>query len=111
MIPAFMRQLSVVLIALVIGVSVVDAQTPTGRGGGAGRGGQPPPPAPRGGGLSMGPNDRPSVDAAAADRGRTVWAGECITCHGAQARGTEQGPNLVRSVLVLHDRNGSELTP
>ena len=59
--------------------------------------------------LTMGPSDRPKVDAAAADRGRAVWAGECITCHGTQARGTEQGPNLVRSELVLHDRAGSEL--
>lgn len=61
--------------------------------------------------LTMGPADRPKVDPAAADRGRAVWAAECITCHGTQARGTERGPNLVRSVLVLHDRVGSELGP
>ena len=62
-------------------------------------------------GLTMGPADRPAVDAAAADRGRTVWAAECITCHGTQARGTDNGPNLIRSGIVLHDRNGSELGP
>lgn len=61
--------------------------------------------------LTMGPSDRPRVDAAAADRGRTVWAADCIQCHGTQARGTDQGPNLVRSVLVLHDRVGSDLGP
>jgi mono/diheme cytochrome c family protein len=49
------------------------------------------------------------VDPEAADRGRTVWASECITCHGANARGGDGGPNLVRSALVLHDRYGSEL--
>src|SRR5206468_540025 len=55
--------------------------------------------------------DKPPVDTASADRGRRVWASECITCHGTQARGTDTGPNLVRSVLVLHDRYGSELKP
>jgi mono/diheme cytochrome c family protein len=60
---------------------------------------------------AQGPADRPAVDATAADRGRHVWASECINCHGAQARGTQNGPALVRSVLVLHDRIGSELGP
>ena len=44
---------------------------------------------------------------AAARSGR----GECIDCHGTQARGRDKGPNLVRSVVVLHDRYGSELGP
>jgi cytochrome c553 len=51
------------------------------------------------------------VDSAAADRGRHVWAVECITCHGAQARGTDNGPNLIRSMVVLRDRFGSQLGP
>ncbi|MGH9308944.1 MAG: c-type cytochrome, partial [Vicinamibacterales bacterium] len=55
--------------------------------------------------------DKPVVDAAAADRGRRTWARECIDCHGTQARGADNGPNLVRSVLVLRDRYGSELGP
>ena len=55
-----------------------------------GRRGGPPPG--RGGGImGAGPSDLPSVDAAAADRGRPVYAAECINCHGTQARGTEQG--------------------
>lgn len=76
------------------------------------------PPAPpltpgRGGGAgtSAGSADKHVVDPAAADRGRTVYAAECITCHGTQARGTDNGANLVYSVLVLHDRYGSELGP
>src|SRR5215210_6244605 len=70
-------------------------------------GAQAPRPAmPRAG---VGPADRPVGDPAGADRGRHVWAAECITCHGAQARGTENGPNLIRSVLVLRDRYGSQL--
>jgi cytochrome c553 len=61
--------------------------------------------------AQAGPTDLPKVDAASADRGRTVWVAQCIDCHGSQARGTDKGPNLVRSVLVLHDRYGSELEP
>jgi mono/diheme cytochrome c family protein len=61
--------------------------------------------------AGAGPSDKPIVDAAAADRGRTTWAAECIDCHGTQARGSDKGPNLVRSVLVLRDRYGSELGP
>lgn len=55
--------------------------------------------------------DKHVVDAAAADRGKKIWAGECITCHGTQARGTDSGPNLVQSVIVLHDRYGSDIGP
>ena len=34
-----------------------------------------------------------------------------MTCHGAQARGTDNGPNLLRSVVFLRDRYGSEIGP
>jgi cytochrome c oxidase cbb3-type subunit III len=67
---------------------------------------EPRPTMPRAG---VGPGDRPAVDPAAADRGRRVWASECITCHGAQARGTDTAPSLLRSMVVLRDRYGSEL--
>jgi cytochrome c oxidase cbb3-type subunit III len=84
-------------------------QPPAGRGAGA-----PAPPAPaRGGGMlaGAGPADKPPVDAAAADRGRTVYGAECVSCHGPQARGTQNGSNLVRSLVVLRDRYGSEIGP
>ncbi|HLH31565.1 MAG TPA: c-type cytochrome [Terriglobia bacterium] len=58
-----------------------------------------------------GPADKQVVDAAAADRGKTIYTAECITCHGARARGTEDGADLVRSVVVLRDRFGSEIGP
>jgi mono/diheme cytochrome c family protein len=69
--------------------------------------------APQGRGVlsGPGPGEKHIVDRAAADRGRTVWAAECITCHGTQARGTERGPNLMRSLVLLRDRNASELGP
>lgn len=73
------------------------------------------PPAPagrgRGRGMGMGSYDVHVVDAAAADRGRKTYAAECINCHGTHARGTDNGADLVRSVLVLHDRYGNEIGP
>lgn len=61
--------------------------------------------------MGMGPDDKHVVDPIAAARGRKIWAAECIQCHGTQARGTESGPNLIRSDLVLHDRYGSTIGP
>jgi mono/diheme cytochrome c family protein len=94
-------------------VSILAAQAPQPPAGG--RGGQAPqPPATgraRGGVMGAGPADAPYVDAALATQGRTVWAAECINCHGTQARGTDNGPNLTRSLVVLRDRYGSELGP
>jgi mono/diheme cytochrome c family protein len=68
----------------------------------------PPPPRVLSG---PGPGEKHVLDRAGADRGRTVWAAECIQCHGTQARGTERGPNLTRSMVLLRDRNASELGP
>lgn len=51
----------------------------------------------------------PAVDAAAHDRGRALWASHCIQCHGTQARGSETGPNIIRTKTVNFDR--SSLTP
>jgi cytochrome c oxidase cbb3-type subunit 3 len=77
------------------------------RGGRGGTGAAQPRPL----GSGVGANDKHVVDAAAASRGRSAWAAECINCHGTNARGTDNGPNLVRSDLILHDRYGSELGP
>lgn len=61
--------------------------------------------------LGAGANDKHIVDNAAADRGRAVWAAQCINCHGTTARGTEKGANLVRSDMMWSDRYGSDLAP
>jgi cytochrome c oxidase cbb3-type subunit 3 len=58
-----------------------------------------------------GPTDRQKVDDAAAARGRTVYAAQCINCHGSTAKGGPNGPDLIRSVAVLRDRLGSHLGP
>ena len=42
-------------------------------------------------------------DPAAAERGRQTFAATCAFCHGSNATGGNSGPNLVRSLLVLHD--------
>jgi len=76
------------------------AQAPGGRG--------QPPAGPR---PNVGAADRHRVDPAAADRGRKTYASECVTCHGPSARGTERGPNLVRSQIVLRDRYGNAIGP
>jgi mono/diheme cytochrome c family protein len=112
--------IAVLVAAGAVGTMVTAAQTPQAAPAQApqqpppagGRQGGPPPG--RGGGgmlAGAGPSDKPVVDAASADRGRKVWASECIDCHGTQARGGDKGPNLVRSVLVLRDRYGSQLGP
>lgn len=86
---------------------------PAGRGGTqGGRGG-------RGGGRGGAGGARgtreflglgPEPDAAAAKKGEPLYAENCGTCHGANARGA-QAPNLVRSVVVLHDEKGEEIGP
>src|SRR5579864_6872695 len=52
----------------------------------------------------------PAPDAAAAARGEKLYAPNCGFCHGEKARGGE-GPNLVRSPLVLHDEKGEVIGP
>jgi cytochrome c oxidase cbb3-type subunit 3 len=52
----------------------------------------------------------PAPDTAAAKLGEPIYKENCATCHGPSARGA-QGPNLVRSVLVLHDEKGEDIGP
>jgi cytochrome c oxidase cbb3-type subunit 3 len=66
---------------------------------------------PRGMLDQAGSNDKQVVDEAAAARGRAVYAARCINCHGTKARGSERGADLVRSLVVLHDRYGSTIGP
>jgi mono/diheme cytochrome c family protein len=77
----------------------------------AGRGAAGPGPAGRGPRANVGAADRHRVDPAAAVRGQKIYASQCVTCHGASARGTERGANLIRSPRVLRDRYGSAIGP
>lgn len=40
-----------------------------------------------------------------------VWMAECTSCHGPSARGSETVPSLIRSLIVLRDRQGNALGP
>lgn len=52
----------------------------------------------------------PAPDEQAAARGQTIFVQNCGFCHGANAKGGE-GPDLVRSALVLHDEHGNQIGP
>jgi len=49
---------------------------------------------------------RPPGDPAAVAHGKQIFSVNCSFCHGPDARGGEGGPNLVRSQLVMDDKNG-----
>src|SRR5262245_9357202 len=83
-------------------------------------GAQPPQPPPgggrgRGGGQITSPRDaypdRPEGDPAAIARGKTLYSVNCQFCHGADTRGGDSGPSLLRSGLVLDDKNGELMAP
>lgn len=52
----------------------------------------------------------PHLDAAAVERGRKIFVPTCGFCHGNDAHG-KSGPDLVRSALVLHDKEGDTIGP
>lgn len=55
--------------------------------------------------------DYKAYDAATLDRGKTAFAGQCGFCHGSNARGGENGPDLIRSPLVRNDEDGNLIAP
>jgi cytochrome c oxidase cbb3-type subunit III len=55
---------------------------------------------------------RPTGDAAAVERGKTLYGIQCTGCHGADLRGGDMGgPNLLRSQAVLGDLDGEKVIP
>jgi cytochrome c oxidase cbb3-type subunit 3 len=54
---------------------------------------------------------RPVPPADAVERGKKQFVVQCGGCHGADARGEDNGPDLVRSVIVLDDEQGSLIGP
>ena len=94
-------RLCIVMAVAACALQAQDAEIPAG-GGRGGRGG-------RGSTrefLGLGP----APDAAAAARGEKVYASNCAFCHGEKARGAE-GPNLIRSSVVLDDEKGELIGP
>lgn len=60
------------------------------------------------------PSSQPGAEAeetaaTPADRGQKMFLANCSFCHGANAKGGESGPDLLRSQLVLDDVNGKAI--
>jgi mono/diheme cytochrome c family protein len=51
----------------------------------------------------------PKFDPASVERGKALLVAQCGFCHGSNARGGQQGPDLTRSDLVQSDENGKQL--
>jgi cytochrome c oxidase cbb3-type subunit 3 len=56
------------------------------------------------------PNRKPA-DAAAVERGKAIYGVNCQFCHGADTRGGDSGPSLLRSGIVLDDDHGELIAP
>src|SRR5262249_19808031 len=54
---------------------------------------------------------RPPGDPAAIERGRALYSVNCTFCHGADTRGGDGGPSLLRAALVLDDQQGELIAP
>jgi cytochrome c oxidase cbb3-type subunit III len=54
---------------------------------------------------------RPVPPADAVERGQKQFVIQCGGCHGANARGDDNGPDLMRSEIVLDDEEGSLIGP
>jgi cytochrome c oxidase cbb3-type subunit 3 len=50
-------------------------------------------------------------DPAAVERGKALYGVNCQFCHGADTRGGDGGPSLLRSSVVLADQNGELMAP
>jgi cytochrome c oxidase cbb3-type subunit 3 len=76
---------------------------------------EPAPPEGRGQGRGRGvfpAMQRPPGDPAVIERGKSLFSVNCSACHGADARGGQlNGPNLLRSQLVLMDQDGELIQP
>jgi len=81
-------------------------QAPPAQQGGRGRGGGG-----GGGGFANAFPQHTQADQASIDRGKALFGVNCTFCHGSDARGGEGGPNLIRSQLVLNDKDGELITP
>jgi cytochrome c oxidase cbb3-type subunit 3 len=55
--------------------------------------------------------NRPPDDPAAIERGKALYGVNCQFCHGADTRGGDGGPSLLRSGTVLDDQHGELMAP
>lgn len=55
--------------------------------------------------------DRPPADPALLESGKALYGVHCTFCHGVDARGGSGGPNLIRTPVVLNDKDGELIGP
>jgi len=101
------------LVVATIGAQTPPSQTPPSQTPPAS---QAPPAAPgpqRGrGGETFPAQQRAPGDPAVIERGKGLYSVNCSFCHGPDLRGGQlNGPNLLRSQLVLGDQNGEVILP
>jgi cytochrome c oxidase cbb3-type subunit 3 len=101
----FVKPAHVALVLLSGAVHILWAQAPAGPIATVPGTQQTPPPAVRRGGAGAGGAYK-DYDAATLDRGKRTYTANCAFCHGGNAKGGETGPDLLRSITVLHDENG-----
>jgi cytochrome c oxidase cbb3-type subunit 3 len=111
--PTFVASLACLLITAALAAPIARAIQDPAPPAGTGRGRQGGPAQP---GRGRGPNypqqQRPLADAAVLARGKGLYESNCAACHGIDLRGGQQGgPNLLRSQLVLSDKNGELIMP
>jgi len=94
--------------AFMVAALTLSAQQPSPAGGGQGGGRRGA--AGRGGGGGAYPQRAPA-DPAIVDRGKALYSVNCQFCHGADTRGGDSGPSLLRSQLVQNDQNGEMIAP
>ena len=116
----FLRRLLLYVLGSFVAVSILFAAQaqPQAQQGPAGAGAnaeQTKPAAPGDQGLRRAARDFLAIgappDPAAVERGQKIFVSTCAFCHGTNANCGEGGPDLIRSVLVLHDDNGSNIGP
>src|SRR6266545_446481 len=54
---------------------------------------------------------RPPGDPASIERGKALYGANCTFCHGADTRGGDGGPSLLRAAIVLADQSGERIAP
>jgi mono/diheme cytochrome c family protein len=55
--------------------------------------------------------NRPPADPASVERGKALYGVNCQFCHGADTRGGDGGPSLLRAGTVLDDQHGELMAP
>jgi cytochrome c oxidase cbb3-type subunit III len=94
-----LRKFSVVAVLVLVAVVLLKAQDAAPRPAGSGQAGP----------GARNPASEAAL-AAAAERGRALFTENCAACHGEDATGG-RGPDLIRSTLVRHDKNGELIGP